>query len=273
MVNDVNEAKPKRKRAKKVVDPTRHRGGSPSARARKTGMPCARCHQHHVLANGNPSCNGHKKHVRPYVPCPRPPVNGAAVCRAHGAGSTGRVAEKARLRVVWDETAGAVAKLMQECDIPDQHPINGLLEVVRHAGAMMRLLSVLVGKLELDPGEVKLSYNDKGDVTKYTVGEDALYGLDHSGDGASHILVIMYGQWSDRYARACKLALDANIDERLVRNAESTTEALYKAVGLALDKAELDPRQAAAFSTTLAEELRKLAGPLDIIPNRKAITS
>jgi hypothetical protein len=273
MENMAEQTKPKRKRAKKVVDPTAHRGGSPSAKARKTGMPCARCNDYHLLANGKPSCNGHKKHVRPYLPCPRPPVNGAAVCRAHGGGSTGRVAEKARLRVIWDETAGEVAKLMQECDIPDQHPINGLLEVVRHAGAMMRLLSVLVGKLDLEPGEVKLSFDDNGKVSRYTEGESALYGLDHTGDGASHILVIMYGQWSDRYARACKLALDANIDERLVRNAESTTEALYQAVGRALDKAELDPRQAAAFSTTLAEELRKLAGPLDIIPNKKAITS
>lgn len=261
----------KRKRVRRVDDPTHRSRRSPSAKARATGMPCTKCNRRHEK-DGRPTCNGHRKRVEPPKPCLRPPIPGGEVCDLHG-GQFKQVKKRAQLRVVWDETAGAVAKLMQECDIPDQHPINGLLEVVRHAGAMMRLLSVLVGKLELDPGEVKLSYNDKGDVTKYTVGEDALYGLDHTGDGASHILVIMYGQWSDRYARACKLALDANIDERLVRNAESTTEALYKAVGLALDKAELDPRQAAAFSTTLAEELRKLAGPLDIIPNKKAITS
>jgi hypothetical protein len=266
---EVAHVKPKRKRVKRKDDPTARSMRSPSAKARATGTVCGKCHVRHVDKDGRPTCNGHKRRVKPPKPCKRPPISGGAVCDLHG-GQFSQVQRKADMRVAWERTEGEVAKLLRECDLPDQHPIDGLLEVVRHSGAMMRLLGSLCAALDLDPGEVHVTITENGDVAKW--GDDnGLYGFNHKGDQATHILVSMYGQWADRYARACKTALDANIDERLVRNAESTTNAVFVAVTRALDKAKLEPAQAQEFSIALADELRKLAGPLDTLPRKKAL--
>jgi hypothetical protein len=57
--------------------------------------------------------------------------------------------------------------------------------------------------------------------------------------------------------------MDANIDERLVRNAEATTGIFLEAFQGALREAELDSEQAARFSAALADRLRKVTSPLD----------
>lgn len=256
--------KPKRKRARKTRDPLARYSASPGAKARASGKPCTRCKQHHVNDKGKPTCNGHKKHIRPYVPCPRPPIKGGSVCPMHGGGNS-VVKAKAAMRVTFAQTEGEIAELLRQCDLPEQHPIDGLLEVVRHSGAMMRLLGHLVAQLDRDAGEVGVAISDDGErVTKYSK-DTGLYGYNHVGDQSAHVLMLLYGQWSERYARACKLALDANIDERLVRNAEATQNAVYMAVTRALDAADLEPDQQAKFSKKLADELRKLVGPLDAV--------
>jgi hypothetical protein len=251
-----------RKIPKRVRNPLRHGGESASAIARAKGEPCGRCHTHHVLPNGKPSCNGHKRQVRPWQPCRKPPIRGGAVCARHG-GDNPKVRARADLRLSWAAAEGEVADLMRACDIPKQHPIDGLLEVVRHSGAMMRLLGYMCAQLDEAPEEIRASYKDNGDVVRFTMGEPAIWGINHAGDATPNVLMTMYGQWADRYARACKLAMDANIDERLVRNAESTSDAVYRAVSKALDSADLSPQQSAAFSKSLALELRKLVGPID----------
>jgi hypothetical protein len=273
----VEKAKRKRKRR---VDPLPHNQGkwperrsqpqSAAAWAKHNGTTCDECGGKHISRFGGSGCNGHLRRAGKKVACTNPPINGGTVCQVHG-GRLPQIKAAADRRVGFAAAAGQVAELLRECDLPDQHPIDGLLEVVRHTGGMMRIIAMLCGQLDLDPGEVKLHFSENGDATRHTASDDGLYGYDHTGDQAQHVLVIMYGQWADRYARACKLALDANIDERLVRNAESTTEVLYQAIGRALNKADLDARQAQVFSTVLAEELRKFGGPLDLLPRKKAI--
>lgn len=174
----------------------------------------------------------------------------------HGANLPGVRAAAAR-RASWEAAEGGIAQLLKECDLPEQHPIDGLLEVVRHSGAMMRLLGYIVGGLEYEdraPGE-------EGPAVKNT---DKLVGFNHLADQAANAYVGLYAEWSDRYARACKLALDANIDERLVRNAEATTGTFLTAFEEALADAQLDPAQAQRFTKTLADKLRKVGGPLDV---------
>ena len=257
------DVKPRKRKVKRARDPlSRAPDSSPAAKARRRGTTCSRCDTKHEDANGNPTCNAHLHGVRPWKPCGRRPKPGAAVCVKHG-GNAQHIKDKAALRVAWDNTEGQVAALLSECDLPEQHPIDGLLEVVRHSGAMMRMLGTLVAQLDLNPGEVRIAYNEHGDARRYTSSEDGIFGYSHQGDQATHILVTMYGMWADRYARACKLALDANIDERLVRNAEATSNAVYLAITRALEKANLTPIQAAEFSKTLADEMRKLVGPLE----------
>lgn len=236
--------------------PPRGMGGlSAGAVARRTGEPCTLCNRHHRQANGTPSCNGHRSKIRPYVPCASAPIAGGEVCRMHG-GSITSVKEAAARRASWEAAQGGIARLLQECDLPEQHPIDGLLEVVRHSGAMMRLLGYVVGGLEID--------DDAKNIKK-------LVGYNHLSDQSANAYVGLYAEWADRYARACKLALDANIDERLVRNAEATTGVFLTAFEEALADAELDPAQAARFAKTLADKLRKVGGPLDVRAHLEAL--
>jgi hypothetical protein len=174
---------------------------------------------------------------------------GQEVCRLHG-GATPVARERAAEKLAFAQAEGEVAEMLHEYDMPELHPIDGLLEVVRHTGGMMRMLGALVGTLDIDPHGLVFKMDN-----------EALHGFNHAGDQAAHVLVTLYGVWSDRYARACKLALDANIDERLVRNAESTTSAIYGAIESALIKAQLTPEQAGIFTRELGASMRRLMGP------------
>lgn len=219
--------------------------------------PVCHCGQVHLTRTGRPACRAHSRHTG--EPCKSPPIDGGTVCRMHG-GAIGHVKRKAQHRQMVAFTEGAIAKLLKECDIgPDVHPIDGLLQVVRHSGAMFRMLSGLVGELDVHPDEDVWTVDEAGEI--YIRKPKALYGPDHKGDGAPHILVNMYAQWADRYARACKLALDANIDERLVRSAEATSSTLFNALGRALDSVDLQPEQIDMLQSALALELRRSAGP------------
>lgn len=193
-----------------------------------------------------------------YKPCQKYAMRGLDVCSVHGgraqvAKAKGQqVAERER----WERN---VQDLLAECDMPQLHPMDELLDVVRRTGAMVRMLGSLVGMLEPGP-TAEIVITDKGEVHG-AYRATSIYGPNHQGDGAPHVLTVMYGQWMDRHARACKLALDANIDERMIRNAEATTEALFGAVSAALNAAELTHEQQDAFKIVLADELRRLVGP------------
>jgi hypothetical protein len=214
------------------------------------------------MHNGStPSCTAHKKRTDPPEPCPNPRVTGTTVCRMHGGANTAvRAAGRQRAALVAAE--GEIAQLMNEVDLPEQHPIDGLLEVVRVSGAMMRLLTIKVGQLDHKPGGVDLAVSPEGDLLETQAHGFWMPGA-YRNEMVAHTYVQLLGTWSERYARACKLALDANIDERLVRNAEQTSETMFKAIGEALDAAELSPAQRDTMIASLASSLRKYA-PLEL---------
>lgn len=220
---------------------------------------CPKCGSLHWLTR-KPACRAHNKHGGP---CGRPPIVGGVTCTTHG-GTSKVVRDAGKRRAHRAFIEGKVAQLLEECDMPAQHPLDGLLEVVRHSGAMMRLLAGLVGELAVHPSEATESWSMGEDGELIIRKEGALYGPNHLGDAEPSILVELYGLWSDRYAKACKLALDANIDERLVRNAESTSEVLFSAIGRAIDAAGLNTKQKTALRATLATELRRVAGPVEL---------
>lgn len=221
-----------------------------------SGQTCAKCGQAHERM-GRPTC---RAHTRRGTPCMTLPIVGAQTCRMHGS-ATKAARKKAATNRVMSFKEGAIKKLLLECDVPEQHPLDGLLEVVRHSGAMTRMLAGLVGELATHPNEAAESWSMNEDGELVIQREGALYGPDHMGDAAPSVLVHLYGVWSDRYARACKLALDANIDERLVRNAEATSETLFAALGKALEAADLTPVQRGKLRGALAQELRRHVGP------------
>lgn len=238
----------------------------PRARARRAGdkFGCPQCKLEHKTADGKVSCDGHRRKLRPYQPCRAHPIEGGHVCPLHG-GKIPAVQASAIKRLAYAEGEGEVAKMLRQLDMPDQHPIEGLLEVVRHSGGMFRLIGQLCAKLKLEPEDIGIAINEKtGEVTKWTK-DTALYGYDHTGDQAPHVLLLLYKHWAEVYARACKLALDANIDERLVRNAEHTSQAMFTAVQRAISDTDMDASVAVAFTKNLARNLRALMDPFSTL--------
>lgn len=218
---------------------------------------CKDCGKIHVTRKGGPACRGHVTGTNKQQPCGLPPIAGGYVCRSHGGALTKtKVAAAQRLALM--SAQGEIADLMRQCDVPEQHPIDGLLEVVRISGAMMRLLTVKVGELAEDPTiEDVLVENNNGDLsTKRRAGEDAFWGLNSQGEMVPHTYVQLLRIWTERYEKACKTALDAGIEERRIRLAEDTTETFFNALSKAIAIAGLDPAMQAALKQALAGELR-----------------
>lgn len=179
-------------------------------------------------------------------PCQREASAGMLVCVTHGA-KTPQAIRKRDRRLRREKALSLVADLLDECEIHDEDPVEGLLEAVRRCGAMMRLLGELTGELETNAGDL-----EEGSIG----GAKYLWGWDHLGDQAPNVLVQLYGQWTDRYARACKLAVDANISEELVRIADRESTHMLDAFVRAVRSVGLDHKQQEQLRLALARELR-----------------
>ncbi len=222
---------------------------------------CKRCGKIHVTQRGGTACTAHLTND-PNTPCSRPPIAGGFVCRAHGGALTKtKVAAAQRLALM--SAQGEIADLMRECDVPEQHPVDGLLEVVRVSGSMMRLLTIKVGELRENPEvEEVLVEGSQGDLTtKKQASGDAFWGLNHQDEMVPHMYVVLLKSWTERYERACKTALDAGIDERRIRLEESQGDILFTALEAAMKRSGLSPDQVRVFSVAISEELRKLNLP------------
>lgn len=219
---------------------------------------CADCGMIHKTTSGTTSCSGHLRGSGKKTPCRRPPNRGMSVCRLHG-GATPVAMEKAAERLALMSAQGEIADLMRDCDIPDQHPVDGLLEVVRVSGSMMRLLTLKVGELTEEPVVREMLVEGKDgslSTRKYTDGE-GFWGLNKDGEMVPSIYVTLLKMWTERYERACETALKAGIEERRIRLAEDTSELFFNALTKAIVEAGLDPVARAALQTALANELRK----------------
>ncbi|MFN2347830.1 MAG: hypothetical protein ABR616_19220 [Dermatophilaceae bacterium] len=217
---------------------------------------CERCGKIHVTRTGAPSCSGHLTSDRT-KPCKKNPIAGHHVCRTHG-GALKKTQIAAQERLALMAAEGEIADLMRECDIPEQHPIDGLLEVVRISGSMMRLLTIKVGELKEDPqvSEV-LVEGYRGELsTKKIATDDAFWGVNASGDMVPHTYVGLLRVWTERYERACKTALEAGIEERRIQLAEDTTETFFSALTKAITVVGLEPSARSALHSALAAELR-----------------
>lgn len=219
---------------------------------------CDDCGKIHVTVWGTPACIAHISGSGKTIPCKRAPIAGANVCRSHG-GALTVTKVKAAERLALMAAQGEIADLMRDCDIPEQHPVDGLLEVVRVSGAMMRLLTIKVGELREEPeiNEVLVEGKDGSLTTRKETAGEAFWGLNAQGEMTPSIYVQLLRVWTERYERACKTALDAGIEERRIRLAEDTSETFFKALTAAVAVAGLDPAARAALNQALADELRK----------------
>lgn len=219
---------------------------------------CEDCGKVHKTSKGGQACKAHLTGSGKTQPCKRPPIAGGFVCRTHG-GALEKTQIAAAKRLALMSAQGEIADLMRECDIPDQHPIDGLLEVVRVSGSMMRLLTIKVGELAENPEIVEVLVESKdGELsTKRVAKEDAFWGLNSKGEMTPSIYVELLRVWTERYERACKTALEAGIEERRIRLAESTTETLFAALSKALAAVGITPDLRDQLHQALAAELRK----------------
>lgn len=191
-------------------------------------------------------CGAHSR--RTGQPCRQWPVAGATRCRMHG-GTTTRSLQAADRRIAERDRAKRIAELLADHDLGDDvDPHAGLLEVVRRTGAMMRVLGLLVG--ELDPDTIDLHdglYVDKP-VPMDSDGREVVL----------HPLMGEYRSWTQDHAKACKLAIDAGIDERKVRLAEGQVTMLERAVADTLREVDMPAAVRQTFVQTLAAKLRAL---------------
>lgn len=218
---------------------------------------CQLCGKIHVTRTGTASCSGHLA-GSPKTPCKKPPIAGHHVCRTHG-GALKKTQKAAQERLALMSAEGEIATLMRECDIPEQHPIDGLLEVVRVSGSMMRLLTIKVGELKEDPQVNEILVEGyRGELTTKKVStEDGFWALNTNSEMVPHTYVGLLKVWSERYERACKTALEAGIEERRIQLAEDTSETFFSALTKAIESTGLEPSVRAALTAALAAELRK----------------
>jgi hypothetical protein len=146
-----------------------------------------------------------------------------------------------------------VADLMFSLDI-EMDPLDGLMEAVQICGTMTRMFQVLVSELAESPYEVTI-LSPQGEP--YQVERPGLWGHDHNRDQAPHVLLNLLQIWTERYTRACKMALDAGIDERIVRNAESTSGIFLTAFERALRSMPLSDEVKRSLSEAMAREVRE----------------
>lgn len=225
---------------------------------------CEDCGKVHKTRYGHTACSAHLTGSGKTIPCTKAPLKGMTVCRTHG-GAIKASQVAAQQRIALMTAQGEIAELMRECDIPEQHPIDGLLEVVRVSGAMMRLLTVKVGELKEEP-LVKEVLVEKGESlrTKLVADSDAFWGLNAREEMVPSIYVQLLQTWTERYERACKTALEAGIEERRIQLAEDTSETFFRALSQAVLEAGLDPVTRAALNEALARQLRTQTQIIDI---------
>lgn len=230
----------------------------------------------HVEECVNPDClwRGGNRPDRPCTkcgsqvalrPCRSYPRIGQTKCHAHG-GNTPQAEAAAYRRTTETEAlvaAGKLAELLDLNDPDDLHPIDGLLEAVRRSVRMARALDTMVRGLDLYP---EVGFEIVGDGLhlggdtglRWISTNQPLFGPDHQGDGRPHVLIDMLRVWTELAAKACKLALDAGIDERRLQMEEAETDQLLGAVMRALATIEATVPQQEAFTMALAGELRAL---------------
>jgi hypothetical protein len=156
---------------------------------------------------------------------------------------------------------GDISSLMTALDIENQNPMDGLLEVVRLSGTMMRMFQVLVRELAEAPYiETILVSGELVDIEK-----PGIWGHDHNADQSEHVLMGLLNLWTDRFMRSCKMALDAGIDERIVRNAETTSNTLLVAFDRALKTVNLTEVQRIAINQAMAREIRDAVSPSPVL--------
>jgi hypothetical protein len=189
--------------------------------------PCTRCEQVHT------ACDKHRKDGSP---CGTSPIQGTTTCRMHA----GKTTEQVKQEVA---TRRALAEL--ELD-GDANPLDELLYEVQRAAAAVRWLSDKVNDLD----EREITHG----ITRTVQHADG--SRDVTASAAVNIWVRMWMEERDRLARVCKLTLDAGVDERRVRLAESQGRMIVDVIRATL--ADLHVEQTEEVHQVVSRHLRAI---------------
>ena len=106
--------------------------------------------------------------------------------------------------------------ILNQLGVPiDTDPLDALRNQVAESAGIVAVLRANLQLLRIPDVTPKLAENGSSVVD--VGGPDALWGPDHTGDQAQHILLGLYNEERDRFAKLAMLALDAGIDEREVK--------------------------------------------------------
>lgn len=209
--------------------------------------PCPKCGRDH-----GGKCAGHiSTGERAGEPCGKWPVNGATVCRSHGAAAS-QVRAAADRRVEERRVRRELRILAESEPAIDPDSVDPLEVLTRRLASEARMAGIadrLVDELAEHPDMVDAEGHRR----------EALYGPDHLGDLRPHPLVAVQRGYSDDATRHAKLALDARIDERRLALEERELDAIETAVAAVLRARGIEPADVRA---DLLRELR--AGAVDV---------
>ena len=196
---------------------------------------CAKCGQvHERRPGGPPTCTGHTSSRDDRGrPCGNYPLRGATVCIRHGARAP-QVKAAAGRQVARSEVVKEMAKL----GVPiDTDPLDALLDMVSEAAGNVAYLRPRVQDVD---------------------STHAVY--DRAGKPYTNPVLGFYNEERDRLARYSKMALDAGVDERLLKVAQAVTvfqaDALAEEFEGAMVDAGIGQEGQEAMRVALAARLR-----------------
>lgn len=169
-------------------------------------------------------------------PCKNNAIRGGTVCHKHG-GSAPQVRAKAEQRVAKMKVGDALRKM----GVDHVDPMDGLLKEVTRSASLLNVYSSLVSELETQ--------------------KDGIYGANHLNDFEPHVLVLMFNNERDRFAKLCKMAIDAGLEERTVQLAEQQANLMVQVIQRVLDDPQLalTREQRAAGRQVSARHLRAVS--------------
>lgn len=221
------------------------------------GEPCPRCGDVHTRC---------KAHNRAGSQCKRWPLEHRDVCGLHG-GKAPQTEAKAAERGM--ERKVAAMLVAEGIPLKEEHPLEGLLTEVWRSACAVEFYASLIADLDVpDPHKeggpfAHLMGLDEDGEPVLASPSSYLYGPNHQGDLAPHVLVTQWEKERERHARLCKMALDANVSDRLVQVAEAQAHVMAQAITAVLEAKEvgMSPAQKAAARRVAAETIRALPSP------------
>lgn len=212
-------------------DPPPRRQPKVYAEEAEPKVACEKCGEIH------PKCRAHNTRGKP---CGRDAMNGQNVCYMHGgAAAQNRKAGARRQAQEKLTTASRTAmerlKLLGE-PLPDVDPLEGLLEAVNVCAFWVAILRAECSTIE------------------------KLYGPNHLSDATPHVAIEMLRSWTAELARVCKDAIQAGIQERMIRLAEAQAALLIQVLEGVRDDMALTGPQRKAWPGVVRHHLTAVSG-------------